>query len=145
MSKEPDLLAVLDRGLAVLKRCHVLKGPVHSHTEQRCLVRQIPVHIVGGWFLRGEPVVVVMFRLTYSPLLELVIVPIKTTSSTVTLEGKDSVYVEKNDLLAPQGALGGYHSMSNQIHPHDLLSAMLLPFVMVFFYLSTLVLSNHSS
>ena len=53
----------------------MLEGTVHPHAEERRLVRQVPVDIVCGWLLCREPVVVVMFGLTYTPLLELVAVP----------------------------------------------------------------------
>ena len=82
-----DDLRVLDRGLAILERCQVLEGTIHPDAEERCLVRQVPVDIVCGGFLCGEPVVVVMLGLAYAPLLELVAVP-KTILSTVTHRGR---------------------------------------------------------
>ena len=75
MTKQPNLLTVLDRGLTILERGQVLERAIHSDAEQRCLVRQVPVDIVGRWLFCGEPVVVVMLRLTHTALLELVAVP----------------------------------------------------------------------
>ena len=75
VAKEPDLLAVLHRGLAILEWCQVLEWTVDSHAEQRRLVRQVPVDVFGGGFLCCEPVIIVMFGLTNTALLELVAVP----------------------------------------------------------------------
>ena len=87
VAKKPDLLAVLDRGLAILERRQVLEGTIHPDAEERRLVRQVPVDVVCGRFLCGEPVVVVMLGLAYAPLLELVAVP-ETIISTVTNWGR---------------------------------------------------------
>ena len=65
----------------------MLEGTVHPHAEERRLVRQVPVDIVCGGFLCGEPVVVVMLGLAYAPLLELVAVP-ETIISTVPNWGR---------------------------------------------------------
>ena len=61
VTKQPDLLAVLDRSLTILERSQVLEGTVNPHAEERRLVCQVPVDIVGGRFFCSEPVVVVMF------------------------------------------------------------------------------------
>ena len=95
----------------------MLEGTVHPHAEERRLVRQVPVDIVCGGFLCGEPVVVVMLGLAYAPLLELVAVP-ETTLSTVTNWGRIQFALIRN------------------IHIHILCS---------YSYLSTLDFSSHSS
>ena len=94
VAKEPDLLAVLHRGLAILEWCQVLEWTVDSHAEKRRLVRQVPVDIVCGWFLCGEPVVVVMLGLAYAPLLELVAVPETNYIINSDQLGKDSVCID---------------------------------------------------
>ena len=75
VTKQPNLLAVLHRGLTILERCQMLERTIHSHAEQRHLVCQVPVDIVGGWLFCSEPVVVVMLGLANAALLELVAVP----------------------------------------------------------------------
>lgn len=75
VTKQPNLLAVLHRGLTILERCQMLERTIHSHAEQRHLVCQVPVDIVGGRLFCSEPVVVVMLGLANAALLELVAVP----------------------------------------------------------------------
>ena len=75
VTKQPNLLAVLHRGLTILERCQMLERTIHSHAEQRRLVCQVPVDIVGGWLFCSEPVVIVMLGLANAALLELVAVP----------------------------------------------------------------------
>merc|ERR1719186_1377512 len=65
----PDLLAVLDTGLAVLVRCKMLERPVNPYTENNSPVHKVPVLIFCWRLLRLEPVVIVMLRLPLAPLL----------------------------------------------------------------------------
>ena len=74
VTKQPNLLAVLDRGLPVLERRQVLERTIHPDAEECRFVRKLPVDIAGRGLLCGEPVVVVVLGLPHSTLLELVAV-----------------------------------------------------------------------
>ena len=74
MTKQPNLLAVLDRGLPILERRQVLERTIHPDAEECRFVRKLPVDVVGWRLLCGEPVVVVVLGLPHSTLLELVAV-----------------------------------------------------------------------